>query len=135
MKLNTNYFYFFNELDREKTRMEGIISKLGLNYVPIKVVPSKVDEKFIELMLEYCENGFDDLIKNPKKVDFGVGDIYEMKYSELVSLIAKEPEKFLKPAWFLGNSGNNGVLTSKGIEDEFTIYLKYTEREMSKIYG
>jgi hypothetical protein len=135
MKLNTNYFYFFNENDREKARMENILAKLNIHYMPIKVVPSKVDEKFVELMLEFCENGFDDLIKNPKKVDFGVGDIYDLKYSELVTLITENPEKYLKPAWFLGNSGGNGVLTSKGIEDEFTVYLKYSEREMSEIYG
>ena len=118
----------------KKTKIENIINKLDLNFVKVKLKPSNIDEKFIYLMLEFCSNGFDDLIKNPQRLDYGV-DVYEMKTSELVKLLVENPKKFLKPAWFLGLSGGEGVITSKAIEDEFTIYLKYEKREMAKIYG
>lgn len=134
MKPNTNIFYYFEDGDREKKKIEHILQRLGINYVPIKIPTSKIDEKFVWLMLEFCNNGFDDIVKNPSKVDFGI-EINDLKCSELVSLIVAEPKKFLKQAWFLGISGSEGVVTSKAIEDEFTIYLKYEKREMAKIYG
>jgi arsenate reductase-like glutaredoxin family protein len=134
MKPNTNILYYFSENDRETKRIANILNKYTIQFVPIKVVESKIDEKFIELMLEFCQNGFEDIVKNFKKLDVPF-DIEDLKYSELVALIVENPQKYLKPAWFLGKSGGGAVITSKGIEDEFTIYIKYKEREMAKIYG
>lgn len=134
MKLNTNYLYYFNEREREYKRITNILDKYNIAYMPIKLNPNKIDAKFLELMLEACENGFDDLIKNPNKANFGT-DIYELKYSEFIKMIVESPETYLRPVWFLGNSGNEAIITCKAIEDEFTKYLKYSEREMSKIYG
>ena len=109
MKLNTNYLYYFSENEREFKRISNILGKYNIAYIPIRLSPSKVDKKFLELMLEACENGFDDLIKNPNKSDYGF-DVYELKYSELVNLIIKSPQTYLKPVWFLGKSGNEAVI-------------------------
>lgn len=134
MKPNTNILYYFEESDREKRRMENIVAKLGLNYVPVKLKPKNVTESFVYLILEHCENGFDDIIKNTKKMNLDF-DVEDLKTSELVKMISQEPQRWLKPSFFLGLSGGEGVVTSQGIEDLFTRYLKYEQREMAKIYG
>lgn len=134
MKLKANVLYYFREGEREYKRAVEILENLGIEYIPIKIHDRMLDENFIELMLEYCHNGFDDLIKNPKKMVLDI-DYDTITTKQLIKLIAKEKDNILRPVWFLGLSGGEGVITSTMREDEFTIYKKYNEREMSEIYG
>lgn len=108
--------------------MKKILDDLEIEYVTIRVPNKKVTRDFISLMLHYTENGFEDLIKNPKKSGL---DIDEMTTKQLITEIVLDPEKYLKEVWVLGK---NGILKGIKNEDEMTVFVDYEKREMSKIY-
>lgn len=133
MTLKANVLYYFRDGDREYKRCVQILDKLHIPYIPIKIHDRMLDETFIKIMLEFCENGFEDLLKNPKRMNIQL-DFDKLTTNELISIIVRERDNVLKNVWFLGLSGGNGVVTSTMTEDAFTIYIPFKEREMSKIY-
>lgn len=129
MKVNCNVLYYF-EKGREYNKAINILEKLNIKYVPIEIHSRMIDTKFIHLLLEFCENGFEDLIKNQNKTTEKL-DLDTMTTNQLIELIVEKQDEILKPVWFLGK---NRILTSKMIEDDFTVHIPYNERELSKIY-
>ena len=126
-KPKTNILYYRKE-GRDFEHMKSLLDELEIDYVCIKVNNKKVTRDFVSLMLYYTENGFEDLIKNPKKSGL---DVDEMTTKQLITEIALDPDRYLKEVWVLGK---NGLLKSIKNKDELTVFVDYHKREMSKIY-
>lgn len=128
MKVNTNVLYYFRK-GREYDLATRILENLKIEYVAVRIHERMWDKKFLNIILEFCQNGFDDILKNQNKVKEAVDD--SMTTNKLINLLVETYDEYAKPVFFLGK---NGIVTSKLIEDEFTIHIPYKNREMSKIY-
>lgn len=130
-----NNFLFYTDKNKQYQDMKAILNKLEIKYVEIRLNDAIVDEKFIVMLVERSTNGFDDLVKSPKRYMPDL-DLDEIKFNDFVKVIVENYENALKTAIFFGQLGSSGQYqtTSGAIEDEYTVYVDYDKREMSKIY-
>ncbi len=129
--LKNNFLFYFSDKNREYKKIKVILNKFEIEHKQVRLTDERITKEFIESILEYCQNGFDDIVKNVNKVSRDK-KYDDFKYSEMIAFIIEHKQEILKPVFFLGK---NGVVTSKTYdEDEFTIHIPYYKREMSKIY-
>ena len=130
-----NNFLFYTEKNKQYQEMKKILENLEIKYVEVRLNEAIVDEKFIVMLVERSVNGFDDLIKSPKRYMPEL-DLDEIKFDDFVKYIVENYENALKTAIFFGKLGASGDYrtTSGAVEDEYTVYIDYNKREMSEIY-
>ncbi len=137
MKPKTNILYYFTK-GREYKKAKEILDFYKIQHVEILLHERMVDRKFLQLILGYCENGFDDLIKNKNKVNQSIlGEDYEdLTVNEVIQIMVEQRDYIMKPVFFLGmrKAEPYGKVISKLTDDEFTAFRPYNEREMSRIY-
>jgi arsenate reductase-like glutaredoxin family protein len=135
MRLKTNVLYYFTK-GREFNATKGLLDRMGISFLPIQIHDRMIDKQFIEILLNYCENGFDDLLKPSKNKTIDGIVIDELKVSELISIIVDKKMEVLKPVLFLGmrKAEPYGKVLDKIVYDELTAFIPYEERELSKIY-
>lgn len=130
-----NNFLFHTSKNKQYQEMKKILDNLEIKYVEVRLNEAIVDEKFINMLVERSTNGFDDIVKSPTRYMPEL-DLEEMKFNDFVKYIVENYENALKTAIFFGKIGAKGdyQTASGAVEDEYTVFVEYQKREMSKIY-
>jgi arsenate reductase-like glutaredoxin family protein len=131
-----NNYLFYHTPNKQYQMMKTVLNNLGITYKEIKMYPNLITKDFVVTLIEHCDEGFDDIIKNPKK-SFIDKNYEDFTFNEMVEYITKNYETVLKSAIFFGRIGGSSAykVTTGAIEDDFTVHIPYEHREMSKIYG
>lgn len=121
-KPNVNILYFVDINHKDYHQAITILDKFNITYVPIKMHERMVDGDFIELLLSWATNGFDDIVRktffNYLYPDL---DYNEITYNKMVSLIMENYVDLLKPFIFVGS---DGTMITQAKDADFKKYIK-----------
>lgn len=121
-KPNVNILYYVDINHKDYHQAVTILDKYNIGYVPIRMHERMVDDDFIEMLLSWSTNGFDDIVR---KTFFNYLhpnlDYNEIKYSEMVKHITNNYVDLLKPFIFVGS---DGTMITQAKDAYFKKYIK-----------
>lgn len=119
-KPNVNILFYVDTNYKEYHKIVRILDNLEINYVPIRIHERMVNREFIEMLLDYSERGFDDIVRTSFVRMLYPDAVYEdLTTSQMIKMIEENYVDLLKQAIFVGS---NGVLTTSSIEFDYQQY-------------
>lgn len=121
-KPNVNILYYVDINHKDYHQAITILDKFNISYVPVRMHERMIDEDFIEMLLSWSTNGFDDIIRKTFfNYIYPSVDYNEVKYSQMVKYIIENYVDLLKPFIFVGS---DGVMITQAKENDFKQYIK-----------
>lgn len=124
---NVNILYYVDINHKDYHQAVTILDKYDVGYVPVRMHERMVNEDFIETLLSWSQNGFDDIVRKTFfNYLFPSLDYNELKYSEMVKCIVENYVDLLKPFIFIGS---DGTMITQAKENDFKKYIQKGDKK------